>query len=167
MCVCPNTLYACEACDHPEEDKDMGATMSALTVYFFPLGREWRGVEGGDDKAAEMMGCTCPSPTSEDEQLRPEAVDKETCSAKDHHGISWFILHLSWITVGALMIPLIWTQNPCLSKDLYTETSWSFISTGRNKNITYLLWQLLNICKWEYDYICVSDMSVKPFFRKS
>lgn len=41
-------------------------------------------------KLGEMMGCRCPSLTSEDEQLRPGAADKETCTALDHN--SYFIL---------------------------------------------------------------------------
>lgn len=52
----------------------IGATLSAITAWCFvflsPPGREWRRVEGGDDKAGEMMGCRCPSPTFEDEQLQ-------------------------------------------------------------------------------------------------
>lgn len=78
--------------------KGIEATVSALTVYVFPWGRwsigEDEEVEGGDDKAGEMMGHRCPSPTSEDEQLRPAAGDKETCCVQDHKGISSFILHL-------------------------------------------------------------------------
>lgn len=65
-----------------------------LLLTFSPRGREGRDGRGLDDKAGEMMGCRCPSPTSEDETLRPKAVDKETCSAEDHKGISSFILHL-------------------------------------------------------------------------
>lgn len=51
--------------------------MSALDVYFVSQeGEEWRARKGGDDKVGEMMGCRCPSPTSEDEQLGPGTADK-------------------------------------------------------------------------------------------
>lgn len=50
-------------------------------------------MEGGDDKAGEMMGRRCPSPTFEDEQLQ-EPLIKETAPAEDHDGISSFILRL-------------------------------------------------------------------------
>lgn len=59
-----------------------------------PWGRREGGGEGYDDKAGEMMGRRCPSPTSEDEQLHPGATDKETCSAEGREGISSFILWL-------------------------------------------------------------------------
>lgn len=58
--------------------------MSALAVYFVSHeGEEWRTRKGDDDKAGEMMGCRCPSPTSEDEQLGPGAADKQACGEQD------------------------------------------------------------------------------------
>lgn len=84
-----------------ETYKGIEATVSALTVYICPPEEGGEG-KGGDDRAGKMMGWRCPSPTSEDEQLRPGAVDKESCSAQDHKDISSFILHLPWIsTAGA------------------------------------------------------------------
>ncbi len=79
--------------DHTEEKyKGIEATMSALTVYFSPRRGEGRGGKGDDDKAGEMMGCRCPS--HQPLKMNNSDVDKETCSAQDHEGISSFILHL-------------------------------------------------------------------------
>ena len=85
-----------------ETYRGIEATLSALTVCICPPEEGVQGEEGGGDNAGKMMGCRCPSPTSEDEHLRPGAVDKESCSAQDHKDISSFILHLPWIsTAGA------------------------------------------------------------------
>lgn len=85
-----------------QKDKGIRANMSALAVYFVSQeGREWRAQKGGDDKAAKMMGCRCPSPTSDDEQLRPRAADKQSCGEQDLRCILSSVLQIALINTTA------------------------------------------------------------------
>lgn len=95
MCVKKKKCTTVRLTDQTKSGGQSYSSDCVINSFLFPpWGKKGGGGEGCDDKAGEMMGCRCPSPTSEDEQLHPGAADKEPCSAEGHEGISSFVLWL-------------------------------------------------------------------------
>lgn len=91
--------------------------MSAL-IYFHSQGN-MRGKIGRAlvTKLLKWWAAGCPSPTSEDEQLCPAAVDEEACSAQDHKGISLLILYLACINRALGPVRAL-RMMPCFSTNI-------------------------------------------------
>lgn len=92
------------------------AMMTAL-LYFHSQGN-MRGKNGRAlvTKLLKWWAAGCPSPTSEDEQLCPAAVDEEACSVQDHKGIS------PWSSIWPVLtgqVPLrALRMMPCFSTNI-------------------------------------------------
>lgn len=92
--------------------------MISALIYFHSQGNI-RGKIGRAlvTKPLKWWAAGCPSPTSEDEQLCPAAVDEEACSAQDHKGISLLILYLACIN-RALGPVRARRMMPCFSTNI-------------------------------------------------